>query len=219
MKTLLEISKEIGELLTKKNEAYGSSFDQSSKIFEILYPDGIQPQNYRDLLAITRVIDKLFRIATNKDAFSEDPWRDIAGYAILSLHAQQTPSSKPKDFEKLDFDDLEKIRSDDGTACYVRKKEKRDTKKSTDDTPKYILRGVVKNMAELHTAPTGSGSIYYVQEKKKFYVYGISEYGGRRNWKIFENGHGSFWDHEAWKDERMRRSDECEDPITDSAEQ
>ena len=38
-----------------------------------------------DMLAITRVIDKLFRIATKKDAFGESPWRDICGYAILGI--------------------------------------------------------------------------------------------------------------------------------------
>lgn len=37
------------------------------------------------MLAIVRVFDKMMRIATDKDAFGEDPWRDIAGYAIL-LH-------------------------------------------------------------------------------------------------------------------------------------
>ena len=30
------------------------------------------------------MIDKLFRIANKKDAFDENPWRDIAGYALLS---------------------------------------------------------------------------------------------------------------------------------------
>jgi hypothetical protein len=37
------------------------------------------------LLAVTRIIDKLFRIATDEKAFSEDPWADIAGYAILMV--------------------------------------------------------------------------------------------------------------------------------------
>ena len=31
------------------------------------------------------MIDKLFRIATRKDAFGESPYRDIAGYALLGL--------------------------------------------------------------------------------------------------------------------------------------
>lgn len=37
------------------------------------------------MLAITRIVDKLFRIATDKDAFGESPFKDIAGYGILGL--------------------------------------------------------------------------------------------------------------------------------------
>ncbi len=37
------------------------------------------------MLAITRIIDKLFRIATKKDAFGESPFKDIAGYGILGI--------------------------------------------------------------------------------------------------------------------------------------
>lgn len=80
-----EIGEEIGRLVQEKNEAYGDSFGQSCKILEVLYPDGIQPAQYRDALAITRVIDKLFRLANKKDAFGESPWRDICGYAILGV--------------------------------------------------------------------------------------------------------------------------------------
>jgi len=51
----------------------------------ILYPNGVAPDQLDDALAIVRVMDKLFRIATSKNAFGENPWRDIAGYAILSV--------------------------------------------------------------------------------------------------------------------------------------
>ena len=80
-----EIGEEIGRLVQEKNEAYGDSFGQACRILEVLYPDGIQPAQYRDALAITRVIDKLFRLANKKDAFGESPWRDICGYAILGI--------------------------------------------------------------------------------------------------------------------------------------
>ena len=79
------IGNEIGKLVQEKNEAYGDSFGQACKILEVLYPNGIQPAQYRDALAITRVIDKLFRLANKKDAFGESPWRDICGYAILGV--------------------------------------------------------------------------------------------------------------------------------------
>lgn len=84
MKTLYEqTAEEIGKLVSEKNTAYGSSFAESHKILSVLYPKGILPHQYTDALAIIRVIDKLFRIATDKDAFGETPWQDIAGYGIL----------------------------------------------------------------------------------------------------------------------------------------
>lgn len=84
-KTYQKIASNIGDLVQEKNDAYGDSFGQSCRILEVLYPDGINPSQYRDALAITRVIDKLFRLANKKDAFGESPWRDIAGYAILGV--------------------------------------------------------------------------------------------------------------------------------------
>ena len=80
-----KIAAEIGKLVEEKNIAYGSAFLKSEKILKILYPDGIKPEQYKDMLAITRIIDKLFRIATQKDAFGENPFKDIAGYGILGV--------------------------------------------------------------------------------------------------------------------------------------
>ena len=84
-KIFIDIANEVGSLVQEKNEAYGDSFAKSQDIVKILFPDGVEPHQYRDMLAVTRVIDKLFRIATNKDAFGESPWRDICGYAILGI--------------------------------------------------------------------------------------------------------------------------------------
>ena len=80
-----EIGTQIGKLVDLKNEAYGSSFLKSEQILQVLYPEGIKPEQYKDMLAITRIVDKLFRIATNKDAFGENPFKDIAGYGILGV--------------------------------------------------------------------------------------------------------------------------------------
>ena len=91
-----EIGKTIGALVEEKNIAYGDSFSRSKEIIKILYPDGVKPEQYTDMLAITRVIDKLFRIATKKDAFGESPWRDICGYAILGI-ANDEPARKTND--------------------------------------------------------------------------------------------------------------------------
>lgn len=73
----------IGKLVEEKNKAYGNSFHNAGEILNILYKDGIAPEQMKDALAITRILDKLFRIATAKDAFGENPWQDVAGYAIL----------------------------------------------------------------------------------------------------------------------------------------
>ena len=80
-----QIANSIGTLVGEKNLAYGDSFGKACKVLETLYPDGVQPEQYTDMLAIIRVIDKLFRIATKKDAFGESPWRDICGYSILGI--------------------------------------------------------------------------------------------------------------------------------------
>ena len=79
------IGVEIGKLVDEKQLAYGDSFNKSLGILKILYPEGIKLEQYPDVLAVVRVIDKLFRIATNKNAFGENPWMDIAGYSILKV--------------------------------------------------------------------------------------------------------------------------------------
>lgn len=77
------IAAEIGQLVAEKNEAYGDSFARAGEFLKLLYPDGIRPEQYVDALALVRIFDKQKRIASRKDAFGEDPYRDIAGYGIL----------------------------------------------------------------------------------------------------------------------------------------
>lgn len=92
-KTYKQIGEEVGSLVDEKNAAYGSSFAECHKILSVLYPNGIKPEQYTDALAIIRVIDKLFRLATRKDAFGESPWKDIAGYAILGMSNDESKKS------------------------------------------------------------------------------------------------------------------------------
>jgi hypothetical protein len=77
------IATSIGKLVASKNKSYGNSFQESGKIIEMLYPNGIPVEKYTSVLALIRIIDKLYRIATQPDFNGEDAWRDIAGYAIL----------------------------------------------------------------------------------------------------------------------------------------
>jgi hypothetical protein len=74
---------EIGRLVDQKNVAYGGAVGKAGAFLQLLYPDGIKPEQYGDLLALVRVFDKQMRIATAKDALGENPWRDIAGYGVL----------------------------------------------------------------------------------------------------------------------------------------
>lgn len=87
MSDFKNVANEIGELVTEKNKAYGNSFEKCGEIIKVLYPNGIRPDQYQDALAITRVLDKMFRIAnfkeSNKDPMGENPWKDIAGYGII----------------------------------------------------------------------------------------------------------------------------------------
>ena len=77
------LGSEIGALVAEKQKAYGDSFGKAGDVLRIFYPNGISPEQYDDALAVTRIIDKLFRIATDGEAFGESPYRDIAGYGIL----------------------------------------------------------------------------------------------------------------------------------------
>lgn len=73
----------LGELLAKKNQAYGNSFEKCEAFLRILYPQGVPVEAYQNVMTLSRMFDKMMRIATDQDAFGEDPYNDIAGYAIL----------------------------------------------------------------------------------------------------------------------------------------
>lgn len=77
-----KLGREIGAMVDTKNAQYGDAFNQAGVILEVLYPDGVEPEQYADMLGVIRVIDKLFRIA-NGDQGGESAWRDIAGYGLL----------------------------------------------------------------------------------------------------------------------------------------
>jgi hypothetical protein len=85
MGTYEELGKTVGALVDEKNKAYGAAFDNAGAFLTILYPNGIQPEQYGHALALVRIFDKMMRIATDKDAFGESPFQDIAGYGLLGL--------------------------------------------------------------------------------------------------------------------------------------
>lgn len=80
-----ELAKEIGKLVDEKNKNYGNSFNEVGEFMKLLYPNGISPDQYTDVLCVVRIFDKLKRIATNKNAYNENPFKDLMGYALLGL--------------------------------------------------------------------------------------------------------------------------------------
>lgn len=91
-----ELANRIGALVDEKNKAYGNSFDQAGEFLRLLYPDGIAPEKYTDMLCIIRIFDKLKRVATKKDAFGESPYQDIVGYGLLGLDKDNRAQEKAK---------------------------------------------------------------------------------------------------------------------------
>lgn len=78
-----ELTDNLIELLISKEKAYGQAYLNAPEILKILYPEGVQPNDYDKLLYITRILDKLNRIA--QDDNTEDPLQDIAGYSLLAM--------------------------------------------------------------------------------------------------------------------------------------
>lgn len=89
-----DVARSVADLVVSKQAAYGDSFGKSGNVMRELYPNGIRPDQLDDALTVVRVVDKLFRIATDRDAFGEDPWRDVLGYSLLAVERK---SRKPVD--------------------------------------------------------------------------------------------------------------------------
>jgi len=81
--SILGTAQRVAKIVEKKQIQYGDSFGNADKILRVLYPYGVAVDQYKNLLAIVRIIDKLFRIA-NGDQGEESAWDDIAGYSLLA---------------------------------------------------------------------------------------------------------------------------------------
>ncbi len=92
--TYEQLGQQIGALTDEKNTAYGSSFAKAGEFLRLLYPDGIQPEQLGDALLLVRIFDKQMRIATDKDALGESPYRDIAGYGLLGAKQDEERKNK-----------------------------------------------------------------------------------------------------------------------------
>ncbi len=95
-KKLSEYAKEIGNLVEEKDKAYGNAFDKASDFLKVLYPNGVTPEQYGDMLCMVRIFDKQMRIATSKNALNESPYFDIAGYALLGCRKTDRENENKK---------------------------------------------------------------------------------------------------------------------------
>jgi hypothetical protein len=88
-RTYEDIGYDVGELVQRKQRAYGDSFGRSGECLRQMFPSGVRPDQLDDVLTIARILDKLFRIANQKGAFDESPYRDICGYALLAMKREE----------------------------------------------------------------------------------------------------------------------------------
>lgn len=81
------LGKELGELVSEKNRQYGDAAARAGAIMRVLYPAGLQPDQYDDALLVVRVLDKLSRISQRgpdgQDLGGESPWKDLGGYGLI----------------------------------------------------------------------------------------------------------------------------------------
>lgn len=87
MSTIHETAAGLADLCVAKNAAYGDSVGKAAQMLALLYPHGVQPEQYIDFILAGRDFDKKSRLAQRgPDAMGEDPRVDMAGYALLALH-------------------------------------------------------------------------------------------------------------------------------------
>lgn len=149
MKKYQELANTIGALVDQKNEAYGNSFDQAGEFLKMLYPQGVSPENYNDMLCIVRMFDKLKRIATKKDAFGEDPFADIVGYALLAVHRNKQPKCGEEVGEKQLL--MEKTVLKEVSESVVAPEATEYFKKFDLTSPVYSIKKFDPNHQETHT--------------------------------------------------------------------
>lgn len=125
MKTFQELAKEIAELVTEKEKAYGSAFDKAGDFMRLLYPEGIKPEQYKDMLCTVRIFDKLMRIATSYEGTEEkkvEAYSDINGYSLLGLRSSILENNEEVALRNMS--NRSQLRMAEETRCVCVKKDK-----------------------------------------------------------------------------------------------
>ena len=84
------MGKELGLKLDDKQRFYGDSFLKGAEFLQLLFGAKIEQKDYVHLGILIRMFDKMNRLASpNRNDDDEDPWDDLAGYAMLGKSYQQ----------------------------------------------------------------------------------------------------------------------------------
>ena len=79
------VAANIGALAEGKLAAHGDTIGNTGKILRLLYPNGINPEQYDDMLTISRILERLCCVATDDQALGEALFTDIAEAGILGI--------------------------------------------------------------------------------------------------------------------------------------
>ena len=90
------VAANIGALAEGKLAAHGDTTGNTGKILRVLYPDGIAPDQYDDMLSIARILERICCIATDKQSLGEALFTDIAEAGILGLIKSQSATEARK---------------------------------------------------------------------------------------------------------------------------
>jgi len=85
-----QLGAEVGRLVDHNQRRYGDSMGKAPRLLEIWWPTGVPVKDYRKLLGITRIVDKLNRIVADKEDDNEDAAKDLAGYGLLMSRQLET---------------------------------------------------------------------------------------------------------------------------------
>jgi hypothetical protein len=94
-----DYGRKLGETCDEKHAAYGEGLFKVGEVLKIMFPSGIPNKKIDDFAVAARILDKLFRKAAEPpfgDSMGEDPWADIAGYAIIMSEKNARPDNSHK---------------------------------------------------------------------------------------------------------------------------
>lgn len=87
MKTIEKNLLDTVELVKAKSFEYGKVDKSISLILRDIFPDGIPPEKYEEVIFSIRILEKLFRILSVSigDDRKNDAFQDIVGYGLLGM--------------------------------------------------------------------------------------------------------------------------------------